>query len=301
MSRNVNPATFSLLLGLCPVPVSCTVPRQFLIQTREDRGRVNAVIQARRWRFALRNLILKDLRVRYRNMALGLLWSVINPLVMLGVLTFIFTYVYPSPGQRVFPVFVLLGLVVFNLFSRTVITATVSVQDNASLVKKVAFPRQLIPFSVILSQMIDGIIMILLLMSLVLLFRVPVTLSFLWLLVIYAVEFIFIVGVSMITSALNVYYRDMRYLVESGMTLLFWLTPVFYPLDLIRRNLPAFVYHAYLLNPLAGCVDASRRVVLEAMPPDPVIFGVAAGVAAMTAAVGVALFGALQKRFADFT
>jgi ABC-type polysaccharide/polyol phosphate export permease len=234
-------------------------------------------------------------------MALGLLWSIINPLVMLVVLTFIFTYVYPSQSQRVFPVFVLLGLVVFNLFSRTVITATVSVQENASLIKKVAFPRQLIPFSVIVSQMLDGIVMVVLLMAFVLFFRVPVTPHFLWLAPVYAVEFVFIVGVSLITSSLNVYFRDMRYLVESAMTILFWLTPVFYPLELIRKNLSPLVYHIYLLNPLAGCVDASRRAVLEATAPDAMVFGVAAGVTAVTAVSGLLLFNVLQRRFADFT
>jgi lipopolysaccharide transport system permease protein len=234
-------------------------------------------------------------------MALGLLWSVINPLVMLLVLTFIFTCVYPNTGFKAFPVFVLLGLVVFNLFSRTVITATVSVQENSALVKKVAFPRQLIPFSVIISQMIDGLVLIALMMICILIFHVPVTVYFLWLPVIYLVLLAFITGVALITCAMNVYFRDMRYLVESGMTILFWLTPVFYPLDTIRKNVNATVYRIYTLNPLAGCTDAARRAVLDACSPDPLVFGIAVVVALSTLLVSLFLFQVLQRRFADFT
>lgn len=262
---------------------------------------MKSLLQLGEWRFALRNLILKDFRVRYRNMALGLLWSVINPLVMLLVLTFIFTCVYPNTGFKAFPVFVLLGLVIFNLFSRTVVTATVSVQENAALVKKVAFPRQLIPFSVIISQMLDGLILIGLLMIFILLFHVPFTAYFLWLPVIYLVLFAFITGVSLITCAMNVYFRDMRYLVESGMTILFWLTPVFYPLDLIRKNLNSTVYHIYILNPLAGCTDAARHAVLDGGHPDPLVFGTAAAISLTTLLFSLFLFQILQRRFADFT
>ena len=253
----------------------------------------------RHWHYALRNLAAKDFRIRYRNMALGILWSVINPLVMLGVLTFIFSYVYPAAGVKFFPVFVLLGLVGFNLFSRCVTQGTVSVLENAPLVKKVAFPRLLIPLSAVISQLMDGLIMICILAVLIVVFGVPVTWHYLWLPLIYLVEIAFILGVSLITSALNVYYRDMRYLVESGLTILFWLTPIFYPLSAIKNNLPSVVYYLYLVNPLAGCIHSTRLAVLEGKGPDPFAFGIAVGVTVATLLTGLIMFEVLQKKFAD--
>lgn len=254
----------------------------------------------RRWRFALRNLIAKDFRVRYRNMALGILWSVINPLVMLGILMFIFSYVHPSAGRPHFPVFLLLGLVGFNLFSRSVTQATVSVVENASLVKKVAFPRWLIPVAAIVSQLLDGMMMVGVLGAFILFSSVSLTTGILWLLPIYLVEVLFIFGVGLLVAALNVYYRDMRYLVESGLAILFWLTPIFYPLEAVYANLPRAVYGLYLLNPLAGCIHSARRVVLEASPPDGIALGVAAGTALAFCLVGAMAFRRLQRRFADY-
>lgn len=252
-----------------------------------------------RWRFALRNLILKDFRVRYRNMALGLLWSVFNPLVMLCVITFIFTYVYPAHGRRIFPVFVLTGLVSFNVFSRTLSAVTGSIVDNALLVKRVAFPRILIPLSIVCSQVIDGVVMFALLLVFVLLFSVPVTASFFWLPLVFAVEVVFLLGVALLASAMNVYYRDVRYLVESGLTVLFWLSPVFYPVSAVRGSVPALLYRVYMFNPLVGCIEGARNAILLQRPPGAETFGVAAAVAVATLAAGLAVFTVLQKQFAD--
>src|SRR5512140_3104835 len=101
--------------------------------------------------FLLASLISRDLKIRYRNMSLGFLWSVLNPLVMLSILVVVFTWIYPPPeGPPYFPVFVLLGLVGYNFLMLSIPPATSCVMENAPLVKKVNFPRHILPLSVVL-------------------------------------------------------------------------------------------------------------------------------------------------------
>jgi ABC-type polysaccharide/polyol phosphate export permease len=251
------------------------------------------------YRYALRTLVLKDFRVRYRNMSLGIFWSVLNPLIMLGVLVVVFSYIHPQRQTHYFPVFLLLGLVPFNFFSLVVPTATACVLDHAHIIKKVAFPRVIIPLAVVLSQIIHLFMQMLILFLFILLFRVPLHLEVAWIPLIYFVELIFLLGTAYLLSALNVFYRDILYLVQSGLTVMFWFTPIFYALPMVRTNLPPPLYYVYILNPLAGCIDAGRRAVLEGRAPDPLAFGVATAVAVIVLILGLTYFSRREGRFAE--
>ena len=263
----------------------------------DGAGTVVADIWAHR--FALRNLVMKDFRIRYRNMSLGVIWSVLNPLVMLGILLVVFTVVYPQSGQAYFPISVLLGLVSYNFFSLCIPAATKSVLDNAPLVKKVIFPRQILPISVVLSQSIQVLVQFGLVAVFVLLFQVPLTAKFLLAPLIVGVLLLFIVGAGLLCAALNVIFRDTHYIIESLLTVLFWLSPVFYPLTIVHEKFPRWLFGLYILNPLAGCIEGLRRVVLQDRYPDGASFAVATVVSLATLVLGAVLFTRLQRRFAD--
>jgi ABC-type polysaccharide/polyol phosphate export permease len=251
------------------------------------------------FRFAMWNLLLKDFRIRYRNMSLGVLWSILNPLVMLGVLVFVFTYVYPQQRESCFPVFLLLGLIPFNFLSQSLSVATSCMLDNASLIKKLLFPRHILPLSAVLSQTLHLLIQLGLLAGFLLIFRLPVTRAYLWLPAALAVVFVFAIGSCLIFAALHVYFRDVQYLVQSGLTVLFWFTPIFYSVPTAYQNMPPILYGLFLLNPLAGSIDTARRAVLYNSGPDVVAFSMAAGVSVFTLGAGIWIFSRLQANFAD--
>lgn len=246
--------------------------------------------------FLLRCLILKDFRTRYRNMSLGVFWSLVNPLVMMTVMTFVFTKIFPLTASPNYPVFVLCGLVPFNFFSLAWANGTTSIIDNAHLIKRLPVPRETLPVASVLGNAVHLGIQVALLLVTALVLGTGINRYWLWLPLLWACELIFVLGCALLCSALDVYVRDMRYVVESGCLLLFWLVPIFYDLS---RVSPRYA-DVYQFNPIAALVLALRNIILEGKAPRAVLLSKLFFVSFFMLGLGWFVFGRLKRRFYDY-
>lgn len=245
--------------------------------------------------FLLQSLVVKDFKIRYRNMSLGVFWSLLNPLVMMGVLTFVFTKLFAQP-QTNYPLFVLCGLVPFSFFQVATLTGTTSLVDSASLIKRVPVPRELVPVSSVLSNVMHLLIQVALLLVLVAVFGPGVNRYWVWLPLVWALEVVFVCGLVLVTSALNVYVRDTRYVVESCLTVMFWLVPIFYPFSVV----PQEYRNVYQFNPVAALVLVLRNILLDQKAPSSVLLWKLALVSTGMLVVGWFFFRRIRRRFYDF-
>ena len=216
-----------------------------------------------RYRFLLYNLVIRDLKVRYKNSILGIFWSLLSPLLMMAVFSLVFT-IWGRQDLRQYPVFFLVGLIPWNFFSGALMSGTLSITANQSLVKKVYFPREILPIAAILSQFVNFLIAFFLLIIFLYLFGLNLTIYAVWVPLIILTQLIFTLGLSLFLGAIHVFYRDVVMILDVVLLAGFFLTPIFYPLDFYENVItigglsPARVMR--WLNPMASIVDGYRTV-----------------------------------------
>jgi ABC-2 type transport system permease protein len=267
-----------------------------------------AAAQSRiRWEL-LANLVRKDLKVKYKNSTLGFVWTLANPVLYLAVFTLVFGLFLPNNVPN-FAVYFMAGLLVWNFFNTATLTATGSVVGNANLVKKVPFPRIVLPLS---SVGFAGVHFALQLgvfaVFLLLLHRQTFGPQLVLALPALAVLLVFTVALSLIVASLNVIYRDVQHLWELALVAWFWLCPIVYAMDTVRDRLSARgLFWVYMLNPMAAVITSMQRAIYRDPGPlaaDGYAFyltwlGVDGAVSLGLLALGVWLFRRFEDNFAE--
>lgn len=265
-------------------------------------GRGWQIIQlAKLWRSRelLAFLAWRDIKVRYKQTSLGALWAVLQPFVMMVVLSIFFGRVIDINMQDKtsgipYPIFLYAGLLPWTFFSAAVTASTNSLVSNANMLRKVYFPRLIMPLSSVGVPLMDYMVAFGVLMGLMGWYGVVPTSQLLLLPLFVLVTVVAALGVGIGLSGLTVSYRDFRYVVPFMLQVWFFVTPVIWPVTIVSEQ-----YHWLLrLNPMGGTIEAFRAAVLGT-PIDVGALLISTGVAFLTLFVGLAYFGFAEKRFAD--
>lgn len=240
------------------------------------------------------NLVARDLRLKYRRSALGAAWSVLNPLFFVAIYTAVFSVVLRAFILPQYWTFVLAGLLPWLFFANSLGACSTSFTQNASLISKVAFPVESLAIATVLSNFVNFLITVALLLLAVVAAGRPVGPSLILLPVLLAAQLVLALGLGLGIASLTVYFRDLEHLVGLFLTALFYLTPVLYPLTFAGR------YARWLkLNPVAWYVDSYHAILYSGRWPDPVLFLPAIGLALASLAGGYAIFLRLRPRLPE--
>lgn len=214
------------------------------------------------YRSLLKNLVLKDLKLKYRNSTLGFFWSLLNPIVMIVVYTFAFKYILKI-GTENYPLYLISGIIPWTFFNMSVMSSTDAILNDSSLIKKINFPREILPISTVLFSFIQFGLALVVLFPAVLFFDVPLTPAMGLYVPVFILHFLFTLGIGLFLSPLTVYYRDLKHLTEVALMVWFWLTPIIYEMKMI----PEFGRTVIKFNPLTSFVGSYHAILYRGQLP----------------------------------
>jgi lipopolysaccharide transport system permease protein len=246
------------------------------------------------YREMLRNLVSKEIRARYKASVLGFLWTFANPLLTLAVYSFVFSVVMKS-GIQHYSMFLFVALLPWNYLSMSIIQGTASLVQNVSLVKKIYFPRVILPLSMVLANMINYLLGLIILIPALALFHIRFTIALVAFPVVLVVETLLVTALTLIVAVGNVYFRDLEHIIGIFIMLWFFLTPIVYSIDTIPANLHIF----FNFNPASPIIEAYRAIFLYGKWPDWVTLGWLAFVLFLLLLVCWFAFMRLQRTVAE--
>jgi ABC-type polysaccharide/polyol phosphate export permease len=267
-----------------------------LVEQGQDLASMTGgVTRAWEYRHLLRNLVAKDLKLKYRGSVLGFAWSILIPLLMILVYTVAFKFVMRLDTPR-FVLFILIGLLAWNFFAGAVLGATDAITGGGSLLKSVVFPRVVLPFSVVLFHLSQYVLTLAVFLPLMLvLYGVPLAPRMLLFPVFLTLQVMFITGLALALSTATAIFRDVRHLVEVGVGMLFWATPIIYEISMVPEQ---FQFVA-LLSPAASYIRAYQDIFFYGVFPDVSIWVVAVSYAVGAFICGLSVFLAYEGRFSE--
>jgi lipopolysaccharide transport system permease protein len=246
------------------------------------------------YRELLKSSIKKDVGGKYKNSVLGVLWSFLYPLLQIAVYAIVFPLIMRSNMEN-YTVFVCCGLIPWNFFSTAISRSSFTMIENGNILKKVYFPREILPISVVTSEAVNFVISTIIILAFVLGTGMGLTWYVIFYPVILLIQYILLIGISLFVSSITVYFRDLQHFIGIALQLLFYATPIVYATNIIPES-----YQWILrLNPMTFIIDGYRSIFYYQQQPDFISLGITLLVSLILCVVGYLLFSKLQKRFAE--
>lgn len=240
----------------------------------------------------------RDIKIKYKQTVLGFLWAILQPLMMMVIFTFFFGRALNIPSQNLpYPVFVFSGLLMWNMFSTGLTGSANSMVNNSAIIKKIYFPRLIIPVSAILVTLFDFLMAFVLFIPLLIYYGQPLSWSALifWPLAL-TVSVVATLGPGCWLAALNVKYRDFRYVIPFLIQILFFLTPIIYPVSMLKYPVLQYIL---VLSPMYAAVELFR-LPLTGVEINPTFLLVSLGMGFFLLSIGILYFKRTEDFFADF-
>lgn len=247
-------------------------------------------------------LLQRNIASRYKGSVLGGVWCFIHPLLLLCVYTFVFSVVFKARwgvtignSQGAFAVIMFCGMTLFSIFSECVSANCSIILNNPNYVQKVIFPLEVLPLAQVLTSFVLGIVWIILLFLGVIFILGTISWTMFLLFPILFILFLFTLGISYLVASLGVYIRDTSYVIQVLLQILFFMTPIFYPVEAVPEKFRVVLQ----INPLTILIEEARKVFLWGQYPDWSFLGIAFLVSLLVLQLGFVFFSKTKKGFAD--
>lgn len=247
------------------------------------------------YRQLLKSNIKKDIRGKYKGSFLGIIWSFVNPLLMTLVYAIVFPFILKSTEPN-YVTFLVIGILPWTFFTTVISQGTYCVLANAGIIKKVYFPREILPISIATSGLINFLISCIIIFMFLLFSGIGFSFHILWLPLIILTQYIFSLAIIFITSAINVYIRDAEYIINFIVNMLFYATPILYKAETFSGSILQWVIK---LNPLATILTCYRDVLFYQSTPHIKSLLVVLIGSIILLWVGYKIFKKLEKGFAE--
>jgi len=240
----------------------------------------------------IKNLVVRNLKIKYKGTWLGFLWVLVQPLCTIGILYFVFTHVMRVSIPK-YPLFLCTGVLPWTFFANALTESTGSIVTNNNLVLRINFSLEILPISYCLSNLVDFFFALTILIPFLITFASPLAWhAIIHLAAVIALHFFFILGLSLLLSSAHVFYKDIGHLLSIVLMFWFYLTPIFYSLD----GLPASIIALYHINPMLHFISGYRAVLFLSSAPSAALYGIMLGISTVTFLLGWLVFIGTEKQ-----
>lgn len=254
-----------------------------------------SIKQLYQYRQLLKSNVRKEIRGKYKGSFLGVLWSFVNPLLMTLVYAIVFPFLLRNGSIPHYTTFIVIAILPWNWFTTCISQGTPTILHNGGIIKKVFFPREVLPISIVTSGLVNFLISCIIICIFLICSGIGFSFNILYLPLIIITQYIFMLGLILITSSINVYVRDVEYIVNFIMSMVFYATPILYSIEMF----PVRFRYILRLNPMVTLIESYRNIFYYQVPPNLKYLAFVFIGSCVILWVGFLVFNKLQKGFAE--